>query len=139
MELTRENITRLLQTNDRAVERAITVLFDRQTQDEKATSTTRHENQRGFSCAHSSKGSYYARWIRSGRHLTGWHLENARRITQRYVGQLLAAAQEKQSKGHEKAQERRLSRSEAVQLVQARARKAWDSGAGGYRRVQEHA
>ena len=101
--VTKASIKVLLETNDKADERAIIVLFERQTYDEQATSSTCHDNQRGFSAAHASKGSYYARWIKSGRHLTGWHLQNARRMTQHYTHQLLLAAQAKCSQGGLKA------------------------------------
>lgn len=48
MEISRESILALLMTNDRAVERALIVLFDYQTADEKSTHNTRHENGQGF-------------------------------------------------------------------------------------------
>lgn len=89
---TKESIINLIDTNDRAVERAIIAIYDRQTQDEKATSDTHHTNHRGFRSNHASKGSYYARWILSGRHLTGHHLENARKIARHYHRQLLEIA-----------------------------------------------
>lgn len=94
-ELSRNSIKRLLETDNRAVERAMIVLYDRQTADEKQTSDTRHTNRRGFSSAHASKGSYYARWVLGGRHLTGRHLDNARKIACHYTAQLLSASQEK--------------------------------------------
>ena len=95
MEHTRESIRALLQRSDKAVERAMVVLHERQTCDEKAASVTRHTNQRGFSAAHAHRGSYYARWVNGGRHLTGHHLTSAREIALHYVGQLLDAAQRK--------------------------------------------
>ena len=85
----------LLRANDRAVERAIVAIYDRQTQDEKATLDTKHQNGRGFRANHASKGSYYARWVLGGRRLTGHHLENARKIALHYVRQLTEIAQEK--------------------------------------------
>ena len=93
MNWTPDSIKDLLANNPRAVERAILVLFARQTADEQAYSVTHNDNSRGFSAAHASKGSYYARWIQSGRNLTGHHLENARRITSRYTRQLLEEIQ----------------------------------------------
>jgi hypothetical protein len=85
----RSTITQLLLTNDRAVEVAMVRLYDRQTTVEKVTSQTVNTNQRGFSSAHVSKGSYYARWVKSGKHLSGKHLENARKIALKYTRQLL--------------------------------------------------
>lgn len=91
----KDSILRLLDTNDRAVERAIVVLFDRQTVDEQRDSDTKHLNHRGFRANHASKGSYYARWVRSGRQLTGHHLDNARKIAKHYHRQLLEAIEAK--------------------------------------------
>lgn len=88
-------IEKLLNENDKAVERAITAIYDRQTQDEKATSDTRHNNGRGFRANHASKGSYYARWCLGGRRLTGHHLANARKIALHYTQQLADVANAK--------------------------------------------
>ena len=88
-------IEKLLRENDRAVERAMVAIYDRQTQDEKATSDTRHNNGRGFRANHASKGSYYARWVLGGRRLSGHHLENARKIALHYRKQLAAVANAK--------------------------------------------
>ena len=71
---TKDRIAHLLRTNDRAVERALVAIYDRQTQDEKATDHTRHDNQVGFRSNHASTGSFYARWVLGGRRLTGFHL-----------------------------------------------------------------
>ena len=90
-----ERIRTLLHSSDKAVERAIVAIHERQTRDEQATSCTRHSNQRGFRANHASKGSYYARWIAKGRKLTGRHLDNARQIALQYTRQLLEVAQEK--------------------------------------------
>lgn len=91
-----EAITLLLDTNDKAVERAILVLFQRQTFDEQASRTTRWNNKVGFRANHASKGTYYAKWIKNGNRLTGYHLANARKITKQYTRQLLEAIAEKQ-------------------------------------------
>lgn len=94
---TKERIQHLLRTNDTAVERAICAIFERQTQDEQATSATRHTNHRGFRQNHASKGSYYARWVNSGRRLTGHHLANARKIALQYHRQLAEIANAKEA------------------------------------------
>lgn len=91
----KERIAKLLNENDKAVERAIIAIYDRQTQDEKATSDTRHNNGRGFRANHASKGSYYARWCLGGRRLTGHHLANARKIALHYTQQLADVANAK--------------------------------------------
>jgi len=75
-----------LATNSLAVERAITVLYANQTTDERAVSA------KGFNSADASRLSYYARWVGSGRHLTGHHLDRARATVGKYWRQLLRAA-----------------------------------------------
>jgi hypothetical protein len=92
---TKERIADLLRTNDRAVERAIVAIYNRQTVDEKSSQTTKHDNKRGFRANHASKGSYYARWVLSGRALSGHHLVNARNIAMHYRKQLLEIANAK--------------------------------------------
>ena len=90
-------IVALLETNNRAVEKAIVAIYNRQTADEKLAQSTRHDNKMGFSAAHAAKASYYARWILSGRSLTGKHLSDAREIAIRYRKQLLAIANQNNS------------------------------------------
>lgn len=94
---TKESITRLLDNSDRAVERAILALYRRQTLDEQNSGNTTHRNGVGFSGAHAEVGTYYAKWILSGRQLTGRHLDRARKMTKHYVAQLLDEAQQKVS------------------------------------------
>ena len=81
-------IKALLVTSNKAVERAIVALYRRQTSSEQVRRTTTKSNSVGFSAAHASKGTYYARWILSGRCLTGYHLANARKIAMHYTSQL---------------------------------------------------
>lgn len=89
---TRPLINALLKQNNRAVERAMVRLHDLQTRDEQRDSTTRVLNNAGFSAAHARRGTYYARWVLGGRRLTGWHLENARKIALRHSRQLVEIA-----------------------------------------------
>jgi hypothetical protein len=88
-----ETIRALLVSNDRAVERAIIVIFNRQTSDEQQGGHTSHHNGRGFSAFDAGSGTYYARWIQRGNHLTGKHLVNARKMSLRYVRQLVEEAE----------------------------------------------
>lgn len=97
MSWTKDKIAALLKSNDRAVEKAMVSLYDRQTQDEKRDSSTRHDNKRGFRANHASKGSYYARWVLGGRRLTGHHLANARSIALHYTQQLVDEANAKET------------------------------------------
>lgn len=89
---TRDAIDSLLVTNPRAVERAMVVLYDLQTRDEKDVSHTQHLNGVGFAANAARRGSYYARWVLGGRRLTGHHLDRARAIALRHSRQLVAAA-----------------------------------------------
>ena len=77
---TREQIDNLLKKNSAAVERGILRLYSFQTQDEQASSTTKHHNGKGFSGPHARLGTYYAKWIASGKHLTGKHVGKALHI-----------------------------------------------------------
>jgi hypothetical protein len=78
--------------SDRWVERAIIALYEQQTKDEQFQSETRHRNGVGFAANEASRGSYYARWILSGRKLSGIHLIRARKIACRHVLQLVRLA-----------------------------------------------
>lgn len=88
----RSEIEALIFANDRAVERGIVAIYERQTADEKSTESTNHHNNIGFSGWTAKKGSYYAKWILSGRRLTGHHLENARKIALHHAGQITRIA-----------------------------------------------
>jgi len=92
---TRESIKRLLETNVKAVERAMVVLLDRQTEDEQNNEQTKHLNGIGFSAVHARLGTYYGNWVRQGRCLTGHHVDKARRIAIKYIGQLVEVANAK--------------------------------------------
>ncbi len=83
---TEGEVVALLEGSDLAVERALVALYDRQTQDEKRDSDTRHDNRRGFSAAHASTGSYYARLV-----LKGWGQDGHRKNTHLYASKLAKA------------------------------------------------
>ena len=85
---TREEIETMIQNQDAAVERAMVAIWERQTADEQETQGTRHHNGRGFAAWSARSGTYYANWVRSGRHLTGKHLVKARKIALHHAGQL---------------------------------------------------
>lgn len=94
---TRGEIDEILKTNPRAVERAMVRLYELQTADEQSTSQTRIHNGAGFSSYAANRGSYYARWVQSGRQLTGRHLEIATKIALRHSRQLVDIANSKAS------------------------------------------
>jgi len=82
----------LFTTNEKAVERAILTLYSLQTNDEKNDGTTKYRNGRGFSVADAPMGIYLARWILSGRPLTGAFLDQGKVLVLKYVKQLQRAA-----------------------------------------------
>lgn len=88
---TKEQIAELLK-QPRAVERGIVAIFNKQTEDEKTADETKHHNKRGFTGSDARRGSYYAKWILSGRHLTGGHEVKARKMLTKYIGQLTKIA-----------------------------------------------
>jgi hypothetical protein len=92
---TRDEIDAMLSTNPKAVARAMVVLWELQTSDEKAVDRTRHNNNRGFAAWAARRGSYYARWAMAGREITGPHLDTARKIALKHSGQLVKAANAK--------------------------------------------
>lgn len=98
-------IERALNSSATAVVRALELLFARQTSDEQVSHSTRHDNERGFSQADASTGSWLVvTVIGEGRAqgradadlLRGKALEMGRRIALKYARtQLLQAAYEK--------------------------------------------
>jgi len=93
-EVTKTEIKTLIMTNQRWVERAILAIFRKQTEREQSTEDTIDRNGVGFTAYDARKLSYYAKWILSGRHLSGKFLQDAFKKTGKYAGQL-----EKISKG----------------------------------------
>ena len=98
-------IERALDRSPAAIVRALELLYARQTSDEQVTATTRHDNERGFSQAHASTGSWLVTTvIAEGRAqgraerdlLRGKALEMGRNIARRYARtQLLQVAYDK--------------------------------------------
>lgn len=85
-------IVELLSTNNLAVERAMVAIYHLQTADERAMGQTSRMNGVGFSGAHARRGTYYAKWVLSGKRLSGKHLEAARKMSLSYRKQLLMLA-----------------------------------------------
>jgi hypothetical protein len=78
-----------LTSDDRAVARAITILFERQTADERAEEDTKHDNSLGVRANHGHRVAYYGKWLASGRTLSGIHLDRARKLALTYAGSQL--------------------------------------------------
>jgi hypothetical protein len=94
---TKNAIRRLLEHSDLAVERACVALLDRQTDVEQASDATIRKNWVGFNAADAKRLSKAGKWVRSGNHLDGWFLKEARRRVVKYAGQLADIANEKEA------------------------------------------
>lgn len=68
--LNKASILSLLETNDRAIARALVVLNQRQTADEQVTEHTRHQNGRGFRPCHARMGTSMAKFFQRNEYLT---------------------------------------------------------------------
>ncbi len=82
-------------TDQRWLERAILAIYNRQTEDEKTQEATLKHNKVGFTGADARLLSYYASWILKGNHLSGVHVERARKRIVKYAGQLADIAKGK--------------------------------------------
>lgn len=111
---TPESIRALLQTNDRAVERAILRLYERQTYAEQNAKTTSESNGIGFNGADAELLSSFAEQLKAGRHLTpartkpdgrmGGQMYYARRKILKYARQLAEIANAKAAGAHSYAE-----------------------------------
>jgi hypothetical protein len=93
---TRDSIRYLLQTNDRAVERALVALYRRQTALEQHSRETLTDNGQGFNAADARILTIYAQGLLDGQTLQAHELKFARERLVKYAGQLLEIAVSKQ-------------------------------------------
>jgi|GEM_PF-2130296 len=94
----RADLIHQLKVNPRLVERAMVVLYERQTTDEQTNSNTVYQNGQGFCAYAARRGTYYAKYVLSGGRLTGVHLDRARNIAIKHVRQLVEMAERKRKK-----------------------------------------
>lgn len=100
---TADSIKTLLSTSDAAVEKALLVIYDRQTQDEQDTQGTRHSNGVGFSAVDAEILSSFACWVQRkqsqgvklGKCLSQKQMALARKKIARYARQLAEVANAK--------------------------------------------
>ena len=92
---TRTDINALLEKSDKAVERGIVALYERQTGDEQCAAWTKHKNFRGFSKHNAKYGTYCAKWVLKGKPLTGKFLSRCRAICKYHSRQLAEEANAK--------------------------------------------
>ncbi|QIN95275.1 hypothetical protein DLP3_112 [Stenotrophomonas phage vB_SmaS_DLP_3] len=92
----KEAIQQLLETNDRAVYRAIKLINDRQTEGEKARHAAEEENGVGFSKFDAEFMSNMAHAVTQYGKLTERQMQFARPKIKRYWKQLMEIANEKE-------------------------------------------
>ena len=88
----KEQIKELLLTNDRAVQRGVVAIYQRQTESEQATLSTKENNGVGYSGVHAEIMSSFAQRLLRGMALTEKQMVYARKIILKYAGQLLTIA-----------------------------------------------
>lgn len=90
------SITNLINTNDKAVGRAVLAIYERQTSDEQSIGDTKYHNGIGFNGADAKYLSYCAEYmIKHHCGLTGKHLTKARQRIIKYRKQLVEIANSK--------------------------------------------
>lgn len=95
MKYTVEQIKDQIINDDRVFHRAIIVLYEKQTEDERNAEQTLHHNKVGFNGVDANFMSYCARWVLDGKQLTGKFKERARQMILKYAKQLTAIANAK--------------------------------------------
>lgn len=91
----KESLQALLDANDRAVYRAILLIYDRQTEAEKSTMSTVVDNGVGFSGCDAELLSSFATQLQDRGWLTSNQMAFARRKIRKYWKQLWQLAEEK--------------------------------------------
>ncbi len=100
-EIVRQNLVLTIRNemaNDQAfLEWAILEIDARQTDDERDTATTKHQNGRGWAYNDAQFGGYLANFIRTSRHPEGRRLSGewprkANAMMKKYAGQILRVA-----------------------------------------------
>jgi hypothetical protein len=85
---TKEVIQEKLSSDLRWMERAVIVLYNRQTEDEKVTSHTRHENGRGFNGTDSKYLTFVSKYLLRGGRLSGSHVQKVGKKLPKYWRQI---------------------------------------------------
>ncbi len=100
--MTREDIIRLLATNDHAIERAVIAISARQTEDERRDEVTKYHNGKGWRPCHAAIGVSMAKFYeRNGRltpkQISYWRSPNPKGVPRIniYANQLLKIAEER--------------------------------------------
>ena len=92
----KESIKNLILTNDKAVYRALLLLYSFQTEEEKYLEVTKTVNGKGFNKLDTEQLSSFARQILGGKHLTQKQLYVARYKLVKYSNQILLYMKERE-------------------------------------------
>lgn len=84
-----EYLKTLVKTNDRALFKAIVLIYDMQTQEEKASGESVEENKVGFSKVDAKEMGIIASKIKNGKPLTTGEIAKSRNKMQKYWKQLM--------------------------------------------------
>jgi len=93
--LSKNDIRNLIATNDRAVERALLVMLNRQTADEARGNTTKKANGIGYNKRDAPFGTDLGKKLKMGVRLSPRQIQCARAMLLKYSGQLLDEAEMK--------------------------------------------
>lgn len=88
-------IAEKIQTDTKWLYAGILAIYKRQTEDEKQSESTDHNNGRGFTGTDAKFGSSLAKKLLAGYTLTIRQETAARKMMRKYAGQLLKVAKEK--------------------------------------------
>lgn len=91
----KDQIKALLNANDKVVERALLALYECQTNEEQCTEKTIERNGMGFNGVDAKFGSDLAHILINGGALSPRQIQAARKMLQKYVGQLTSIANAK--------------------------------------------
>lgn len=94
----RENLQELLRTNDRALMRAIWVIYQRQTEDEQAMGQTVDHNGRGFGKVDAMFFTSLVHRVQAGQGVASSELAIARNKMPKYWRQLMEESKERMKK-----------------------------------------
>lgn len=85
--LNKNEIIRILETFDSAVERSV-VLLQKLTVKYQDQEFSNEVDGKGFSRPDKNSGAYYASWVNAGNALSGYHLSKCRDLVKKYWRQI---------------------------------------------------
>lgn len=83
------SLKEVLSTNQEVIENALLTLYSYQTEEERLDKETKESNSRGFNAFDSKTLTKMAEWVKSGKSLSGYHLEKAKKMLPKYAKQLV--------------------------------------------------